>query len=146
MGQMVSLHCLPGPEPNIPSTLVFMSFWESNENLNCLWPLLASSVTSVVSDSLPPMDYSPPGSSVHGILQARILEQVVISFSRGSSQPRDGTHVLCISRQILYHWAIMEARASDRNMLISHFPMSSVGARHNFPSAALFKPSVEQRF
>ena len=36
-----------------------------------------------------PMEYSPPGSSVHGFLQARILEQVAISFSRGSSQPRD---------------------------------------------------------
>ena len=36
-----------------------------------------------------PMDYSLPGSSVHGILQARILQWVAISFSRGSSQPRD---------------------------------------------------------
>ena len=36
-----------------------------------------------------PMDCSPPGSSVHGILQARILEWVAISFSRGSSRPRD---------------------------------------------------------
>ena len=36
-----------------------------------------------------PMDCNPPGSSVHGILQARILELVVISSSRGSSQPRD---------------------------------------------------------
>ena len=38
-----------------------------------------------------PMDYSPPGSSVHGILQARILEWVAISISRGSSRPRDLT-------------------------------------------------------
>ena len=37
--------------------------------------------------------YSPPGSSVHGILQARILEWVAISVSRGSSQPRDRTQV-----------------------------------------------------
>jgi len=36
-----------------------------------------------------PMDYSPPGSSVHGILQARILEWVAMPFSRRSSQPRD---------------------------------------------------------
>ena len=42
-----------------------------------------------------PMDCSPPGSSVHGILQARILEQVAISFSRGSSQARDGTRFSC---------------------------------------------------
>ena len=39
-----------------------------------------------------PMDYTPPGSSDHGILQARILEWVAISFSRGSSQPKD--HIL----------------------------------------------------
>ena len=44
-----------------------------------------------------PMDCSQPGSSVHGILQARILVWVAISFSRGSSQPTDRTHVSCIS-------------------------------------------------
>ena len=44
---------------------------------------------SVVSDSCDPMDCSLPGSSVHGILQSRILEWVAIPFSRGSSQPRD---------------------------------------------------------
>ena len=41
------------------------------------------------------MDYSPPDSSVHGLLQARILERVAIPFSRGSSQPRDGIRVFC---------------------------------------------------
>ena len=45
--------------------------------------------------------YSLPGSSVHGILQARVLEWVAISFSRGSSQPRDQTHVSCTGRWIL---------------------------------------------
>ena len=40
-----------------------------------------------------PVDCSPPGSSVHGIFQARILEWVAISFSRGSSRPRDLTHI-----------------------------------------------------
>ena len=49
-----------------------------------------------------PMDCSPPGSSVHGILQARILEWVVISFSRGSSQPRNANLGLLHCRQILY--------------------------------------------
>ena len=44
-----------------------------------------------------PMDYSPPGSSVHGILQARTLEWVAILFSRGSSQPKDQTQVSCIA-------------------------------------------------
>ena len=59
-----------------------------------------------------PMDCSLPGSSVHGILQARILEWVAISFSRRSSQLRDRKHVSCvsgISRWILYHCATREA-------------------------------------
>ena len=50
-----------------------------------------------------PMDCSSPGPSVHRISQARILEWAAISFSRGSSQIRDGTCVSCIGRQILYH-------------------------------------------
>ena len=52
------------------------------------------------------MDCSESGSSVHGTFQARMLEWVAISYSRGASQPRDGTHISCIScigRQILYH-------------------------------------------
>ena len=44
-----------------------------------------------------PMDYSPPGSSVLGILQARILEWVAMAFPRGSSRPRDQTQVSCIA-------------------------------------------------
>ena len=50
-------------------------------------------------------DCSPPGSSVLGTLQARILEWVPISSSRGSSRPRDRTCISCIGRWILYHWA-----------------------------------------
>ena len=50
-----------------------------------------------VSDSWDPMDCRPPGFSVHGIFQARILEWVAISFSRGSSWPRDQTHIFCIA-------------------------------------------------
>ena len=44
-----------------------------------------------------PMDCSPPGSSVHRILQARILESVAVPFSTGSSQPRDPNQVFCIA-------------------------------------------------
>ena len=51
---------------------------------------------------------SPPGSSVHGILQARILEWVAVSFSKGCSWPRDPTWDSCIGRQILYHSATWE--------------------------------------
>ena len=49
-----------------------------------------------------PMDYSLPGFSVHGISQARILEWIAISFSRGSLWPRDWACVSCIGRQVLY--------------------------------------------
>ena len=48
------------------------------------------------------MECRLPGPSVHGSLEARILEQVAISFSKGSSRPRDQTCVCCIGRQILY--------------------------------------------
>ena len=54
------------------------------------------------------MDWSPPGSSVHGILQASILEWVAMPFSRGSSRAREQTHVSyisCTARQVLYHYS-----------------------------------------
>ena len=56
--------------------------------------VLVAQSCSTLSDS---MDYSPPGSSVHEILLSRILEWVAISSSRGYSQPRDWTHVCCVS-------------------------------------------------
>ena len=62
-----------------------------------------------------PMSCNMPGSSVHGIFQARILEWVAISSSRISSWPKDQTHVSCISstsRWILHHWATCEASLS----------------------------------
>ena len=72
------------------------------------------SVASVMSDTVcDPMDHSLPGSCVHGNFQARILEWVVMPFSRGSSQPRAWTWVSCCllhCRQILYPWATREAQ------------------------------------
>ena len=56
-----------------------------------------------------PMDYSSP-TPLSMDFQARILERVAISFSWGSSQPRDRTHVSCIGRWVLYCWASREAR------------------------------------
>ena len=85
--------------------------------------MLTTSINSVktksqlysVAQSCPtvcdPINRSPPGSSVHGIFQARILEWVAISFSRGSPWPRDWTCVSCIScivRWILYHCTFWE--------------------------------------
>ena len=57
-----------------------------------------------------PMDYSPPGSSVHEIFHTKTLEWVVISFSRGSSQPRDQTQVSCIAGRFFTSWATREAQ------------------------------------
>ena len=50
-----------------------------------------------------PKDCRPPGSSIHGILWARILEWVAILFSRGSFQTRDQTQVYCIAGRFFYH-------------------------------------------
>ena len=66
----------------------------------------------VMSDSLWPMDCSPPGSSVHGILQARITEGVTIPFFKACSWARDRTRVSCIScigRWVLNQCASWEA-------------------------------------
>ena len=63
---------------------------------------------SVVSNSCNPTDCSPPGSSIHRIFQARILEWVAISFSRGPFQPRDQTqvsYVSCIAGGFFTDWA-----------------------------------------
>ena len=68
---------------------------------------------SVVSDSCNPMVSSCQVPLVHGIFQARILEWVVIPFSRGSSRPRDPTHVSCIGRRTLYRWPSTDKRRSS---------------------------------
>ena len=67
---------------------------------------------SEVAQSCPtlcdPMDCSPPGTSIHGLSQARILEWVAISSSRGSSWPRDQTQVSCIAGRLFTVWATRE--------------------------------------
>ena len=62
-------------------------------NMCCCCCLLLSSVWLFAT----PMDFSSPGSSAHGISQARILEWVAVSFSRGSSRPRNWTCISCIA-------------------------------------------------
>ena len=59
-----------------------------------------------------PMDCGPPGSSVHGILQARTLEWVAMSSSRGSSQPRDWTQVSHITGRFFTTWATVSDKTS----------------------------------
>ena len=59
-----------------------------------------------------PVDCSPPGFSVHGISQARILEWIAIPFSRGSSQPRDGTPVSCTAGRFFTVWTTGKSLSS----------------------------------
>ena len=66
-------------------------------------------VTQLCPTLCDPMDCSPSVSTVHGILQARILELVVILFSRGSSQPRDQTRVSHIASRLFTIWTTREA-------------------------------------
>ena len=66
---------------------------------------LLCSITQSCSTLWDPIDCSLPDSSVHGISQARILEWVAISFSRGSSQPRNQTGVSCIAGRFFTSWA-----------------------------------------
>ena len=69
------------------------------------------------------MDCSPPGPSVHGILQARILEWVAIFFSRGYSLPMNWTHishVSCTGRRILYHWCHLGSHLGPNSGTTAH--------------------------
>ena len=72
-----------------------------------------------------PMDCNPPGSSLHGILQARVLQWVAISFSRESSQPRDWTWVSCVPGRCFNLWATREAPTSQPGVKSCHWEFYS---------------------
>ena len=76
-----------------------LNHWTARKVPCCCSCLVAQSCLTLCE----PVDCSPPGSSVHGISQARILEWVAISSCRGSSRPSDPTHVSCTGRRIPYH-------------------------------------------
>ena len=78
-------HCRSKSEPPRPLTMS----WKMVTVLQFLWCMRVHGCLLVYCSS--------PGSSVHGLLQARILVWVAMSSSRGSSQPRDQTHVSCVS-------------------------------------------------
>ena len=86
-----------------------------------MWPCEVAQSCLTLYD---PMDCNLPGSSVHGILQARVLERVPISFSRGSSWPRNRTWVSHIARQTLY---LLSCQGSTFTALI----LLNSSLRHN---------------
>ena len=83
----------------------YIRWYIGNPQKSAFFSLSSSMLSHVWLFVGKPMDCSPPGFSVHGISQARVLEQVSISFSRGSFWPRDWTPISCIpciSRWLLY--------------------------------------------
>ena len=88
-----------------PCELSFRSFGTMRYQIKDKWRLMFVLSHAWLCD---PTDYSPPGSSVHGILQARILEWVAIPFSRGSSRPRNQTWISCIANRFFIIWALGE--------------------------------------
>ena len=107
-------YCLPIRQCRISN--IFVTFCESVSKINkrkkyictheSVWKCQSLQLCLTLWD---PLDYSPPGSSVHGILQARILEWVAMPFSRGSSWPRDQTQVSCIAGRFLIIGTTREA-------------------------------------
>ena len=83
--------------------------WELFCNIHVLMKMKKMKSLSRVRLFATPWDCSLPGSSVHGIFQARVLEWVAIAFSRGSSPPRDWTWVSHIAGRRFTLWAIREA-------------------------------------
>ena len=90
-------HCL-----DIPHFIYLFTYWRTS------WKK-ESEVAQSRLTLCDPMDCSLPGSSVHGIFQARVLEWVAIAFSRGSSQPRDQTQVFHTAGRHFTIWATREA-------------------------------------
>ena len=86
-----------------------------------------------------PTDCSPPGFSVHEILQARILEWIAIPFSRGTSQPRDQTLVSCIAGRFFTIWA------TGKSMILTWLPMVS-WRKTLLPSAGYENPGSSPSF
>ena len=77
------------------------------------WPQRAVLVAQSCLTHCDLMDCSPPGSSVHGILQARRLNCVAIPFSRGPSQPKDWTQISCTAGSFFTVWATREAQIAE---------------------------------
>ena len=113
-------------------------------------------VASDVSKSLWPVDCSPPGSSVHGILQARILGWVIMLSSRGSSWPRARSQVSCFLdwhvgslpfvppgkpkgyKSFIRRWSVSGEKEKGKELFIFHYPLE-ITIQHLFEPFCLKK-------
>ena len=100
----------------IGKTIVLARWTFVGKVMSLLFNMLSAAAKSLQSclTLCDPIDGSPPGSPVPGILQARILEWVVISFSRRYSQPRGRTQGSCIAGRFLYHLSHQENPAYNQ--------------------------------
>ena len=92
------------------------------------------------------MDHSLPGSPVHVILQARILEWIAIPFFRGSSQPKDWARVSCIVGWFFTIWATREALVIQSLFLIVHLLSVKIYARHELQNEKIKKNKEEEEY
>ena len=121
----------PGVEPGPSAQAAWsLSHWTTRE--------VPISVTleqkeSEVAQSCPtlcnPIDCSLPGSSVHGIFQVLVLDWIAVSFSRGSSQPRDWTQVSRIVDRRFTIWATREVLIKGKELLLYSFYEASITLR-----------------
>ena len=107
-----------------------MSLWLTKQSMNWKWKCAQSCLT--LCDL---MDFTLPGSSVHGIFQATVLEWFAISFSRGSSRPRNRTQVSLIVDRHFTTW--------DWGPSIIWRPTSGLDLSHSLLSLLTLVPSLE---
>ena len=122
-----SLRCTPNTGSELPGYVIACVSWSSTRETEPVGDTgleihCGADCVCVLSHVLlfcDPMDCKPSGFSVHGIFHAKILEGIAISFSRGSFQHRDQTHVSCIScidRCIIYHERHLGANRQGQNL------------------------------
>ena len=115
----------------------------SNSGIIIFKQVANKSYTSEVTQSCltlcDPMDCSLPCSSIHGIFQARVLEWIAISFSRGPSWPRDRTRVFCIVGRRFTVWATREV-LHNFSILCVHPPIVDFAMHASLTWCAWKKP------
>ena len=134
-GSAAALHCFWTEweiNTSIPGIMSKTGSWSMQRNPlehpgKCVCVLVAQSCPTLWD----PTDYSPPGSSVHGVFQAWVLGWVAIPFSRGSSPPRDQAQVSCIAGRFFTIWTFLDSYiCSNKNKIFSDkeiwFPISAL--------------------